>query len=160
MGVLPWSPLAGGWLSGKYRKGEQAPTSQRAERMPARFDLSTPANQRKLEAADASRLLAEDAGLSLIHLALAFMLPHPAVTAPIIGPRTMDHLKSPARRGRGHAVERRARPDRRDRAAGHHDLRLRQGLRAAEPAGRPAASSPRRLTDAIPLVDKGIRSSP
>jgi aryl-alcohol dehydrogenase-like predicted oxidoreductase len=94
MGVLPWSPLAGGWLSGRYRKGAEAPASQRAERMPSRFDLSTPANQAKLEAADSLALLAEDAGLSLIHLALAFTLAHPAVTAPIIGPRTMDHLKS------------------------------------------------------------------
>ena len=94
MGVLPWSPLAGGWLTGRYRKGEDMPTSQRAERMPGRYDLSDPANQAKLEAADSLALLAEDAGLSLIHLALAFTLAHPAVTAPIIGPRTMDHLKS------------------------------------------------------------------
>jgi aryl-alcohol dehydrogenase-like predicted oxidoreductase len=94
MGVLPWSPLAGGWLTGRYRKGEEPPTSQRADRMPARYDLSHPANQAKLEAADSLALLAEDAGLSLIHLALAFTLSHPAVTAPIIGPRTLDHLKS------------------------------------------------------------------
>jgi aryl-alcohol dehydrogenase-like predicted oxidoreductase len=94
MGVLPWSPLAGGWLTGRYRKDEEAPTSQRAARMPARFDLSTPANQAKLDAAESLALLAEDAGLSLIHLALAFTLAHPAVTAPIIGPRTMDHLTS------------------------------------------------------------------
>ena len=94
MGVLPWSPLAGGWLSGKYRKGQDAPTSQRAERMPARYDLSDPANRAKLDAAESLALLAEDAGLSLVHLALAFTLSHPAVTAPIIGPRTMDHLTS------------------------------------------------------------------
>ncbi len=94
MGVLPWSPLAGGWLSGKYRKDQDAPTSHRAERMPARFDLDDPGNRAKLDAADALAKLAEQAGLSLIHLALAFTLAHPAVTAPIIGPRTMDHLKS------------------------------------------------------------------
>ena len=94
MGVLPWSPLAGGWLSGRYRKGGDAPGSHRAERMPARYDLSDPANQAKLDAAERLAQLAEEAGLSLIHLALAFTLAHPAVTAPIIGPRTAEHLES------------------------------------------------------------------
>jgi aryl-alcohol dehydrogenase-like predicted oxidoreductase len=94
MGVLPWSPLAGGWLSGRYRKGRDAPTSQRADRMPARYDLSAPANQAKLDAVEELSVLAEQSGLSLVHLALAFVLQHPAVTAPIIGPRTMAHLDS------------------------------------------------------------------
>jgi aryl-alcohol dehydrogenase-like predicted oxidoreductase len=94
VGVLPWSPLAGGWLTGRYRKGQDAPASHRANRMPARYDLSNPDNQRKLEAADALAVLAEEAGISLVHLALAFVLRHPAVIAPIIGPRTMDHLES------------------------------------------------------------------
>jgi aryl-alcohol dehydrogenase-like predicted oxidoreductase len=94
MGVLPWSPLAGGWLTGRYRKGHDIPTSRRAERMPARYDLANPENQRKLDAADALAVLAEKADLSLVHLALAFVLQHPAVTAPIIGPRTMEHLES------------------------------------------------------------------
>src|SRR5215207_9394778 len=62
--------------------------------MPARYDLSNPDNQRKLDAADAFAELAEKAGLSLIHMALAFTLGHPAVTAPIIGPRTMEQLES------------------------------------------------------------------
>ncbi|MGH3495093.1 MAG: aldo/keto reductase [Sciscionella sp.] len=94
MGVLPWSPLAGGWLTGRYRKGQQAPSSHRAERMPARYDLSNPDNQRKLDAADALAVLAQDAGMTLVHLALAFVSAHPAVTAPIIGPRTMQQLES------------------------------------------------------------------
>jgi aryl-alcohol dehydrogenase-like predicted oxidoreductase len=94
LGVLPWSPLAGGWLSGRYRKGQDTPQSGRATRMPTRYDLSNPDNQRKLDAADALAVLAEEAGISLVHLALAFVLRHPAVTAPIIGPRTMDHLES------------------------------------------------------------------
>jgi aryl-alcohol dehydrogenase-like predicted oxidoreductase len=94
MGVLSWSPLAGGWLTGRYRKGRPAPASTRAERLPGRYDLSDPDNQRKLEAAEALAVLAENAGLSLIHLALAFVLTHPAVTAPIIGPRTMEQLES------------------------------------------------------------------
>ena len=94
MGVLSWSPLAGGWLTGRYRTGHPAPTSTRAERLPARYDLSDPDNQRKLEAAEALAVLAQQAGMSLIHLALAFVLAHPAVTAPIIGPRTMEQLES------------------------------------------------------------------
>jgi aryl-alcohol dehydrogenase-like predicted oxidoreductase len=94
MGVIPWSPLAGGWLSGKWRKGADAPESTRAERMPARYDLSDPANQRKLDAADALGKLADEAGMTLIQMALAFVINHPAVTAAIIGPRTMEQLES------------------------------------------------------------------
>lgn len=94
MGVIPWSPLAGGWLSGKWRKGGSDVTSHRATRLPARFDLSNPANQRKLEAADALAELAEQAGLTLVHLAIAFVLNHPAVTSAIIGPRTLEQLKT------------------------------------------------------------------
>jgi aryl-alcohol dehydrogenase-like predicted oxidoreductase len=95
MGVIPWSPLAGGWLSGRFRKGAAADelTSRRAERLPERYDLSSPGNQRKLDAAEALAQLAEDSGLSLIHLALAFVIRHPAVTSAIIGPRTMEHLE-------------------------------------------------------------------
>jgi aryl-alcohol dehydrogenase-like predicted oxidoreductase len=94
MGVIPWSPLAGGWLSGRYRLGQDLPASRRAERIPSRFDMSIPANQRKLEAADALAELAQEAGVSLVHLALAFVIRHPAVTSAIIGPRTMEHLES------------------------------------------------------------------
>ena len=94
MGVIPWSPLAGGWLSGRWRKGEDAPDSSRAKRMPARYDLSDPANQRKLDAADALGRLADEAGITLIQMALAFVLNHPAVTAAIIGPRTIEQLES------------------------------------------------------------------
>ena len=94
VGVIPWSPLAGGWLSGRYRKGQEPPKSTRAQRIPRRFDLSLPENQRKLEATDALARLAEEAGMTLIQLALAFVLAHPAVTAPIIGPRTMQQLES------------------------------------------------------------------
>src|SRR5215216_7274137 len=74
MAVIPWSPLAGGWLSGKWRKGQDAPKSSRAERMPARYDLSDPGNQRKLDAADALAQLADDEGLTLIQLALAWVI--------------------------------------------------------------------------------------
>jgi aryl-alcohol dehydrogenase-like predicted oxidoreductase len=94
MGVIPWSPLAGGWLTGRYRAGSELPTSHRAERIPGRYDMSLPGNQRKLEAADALARVADDAGISLIKMALAFVIRHPAVTAAIIGPRTMEHLES------------------------------------------------------------------
>ena len=92
--VIPWSPLAGGWLSGSYRSGAELPASTRATRLPRRFDLTIPANQRKLEAADALGELAREAGYSLIELAIAWVINHPAVTAAIIGPRTMEHLES------------------------------------------------------------------
>ncbi len=94
IGVIPWSPLAGGWLTGAYRKGVQPPRSHRAERIPQRYDLSLPQNQRKLDAVDALAALADDAGISLVHLALAFVIQHPAVTAAIIGPRTIEQLES------------------------------------------------------------------
>jgi aryl-alcohol dehydrogenase-like predicted oxidoreductase len=93
MGVIPWSPLAGGWLSGRYRKDSEIPASTRAQRLPQRFDLSLPGNQAKLEAAEQLAVLAEKAGLSLIQLALAFVIQHPAITSAIIGPRTMGHLE-------------------------------------------------------------------
>jgi len=97
MGVIPWSPLAGGWLTGRYRKGvpvEELPKSSRASRLPQRYDISMPENQAKLEAADALARLAEESGVSLIQLAIGFVLSHPAVTAAIIGPRTMEQFKS------------------------------------------------------------------
>ena len=94
MGVISWSPLAGGWLTGKWRQGQEAPKSTRAERLPGRYDLSLPANQRKLEATEALAGLADESGLTLIEMALAFVLGHPAVSAAIIGPRTMEQLES------------------------------------------------------------------
>jgi aryl-alcohol dehydrogenase-like predicted oxidoreductase len=93
MGVIPWSPLAGGWLSGKWRKGADDLTSRRSAMMPDRYDLSRPDNQRKLDAADALGQLADDSGISLVHLAIAFVNNHPGVTSAIIGPRTMEQLE-------------------------------------------------------------------
>jgi aryl-alcohol dehydrogenase-like predicted oxidoreductase len=95
MGVLSYSPLAGGWLSGRYRKdATEGPASIARQRLANRFDLDLPENQRKLEAADQLAQLADGAGISLIELAIAFVLRHPAVTSAIIGPRTMNHLES------------------------------------------------------------------
>ena len=93
MGVITWSPLAGGWLTGRYRHGEEIDlTSGRASRIPQRFDPSLPANQRKLDLVEQLETVAADAGVPLRHLALAFVVCHPAVTSAIIGPRTMEQL--------------------------------------------------------------------
>jgi aryl-alcohol dehydrogenase-like predicted oxidoreductase len=94
MGVIPYSPLAGGWLSGRYRKGTDQTGPAAAARPANRFDMSQPANQRKLDAAERLTEIADEAGLTLIQMAIAFVLRHPAVTAAIIGPRTMAHLES------------------------------------------------------------------
>ncbi len=94
MGVICWGPLASGWLSGGYRTDAELPASRRAHRLPHRFDLSLPGNRLKLDAADRLAGLAAEAGMSLIHMALAFVLNHPAITSAIVGPRTMEHLES------------------------------------------------------------------
>ena len=94
MGVITWSPLGGGWLSGRYREGVELPTSGRAARIPQRFDMSLPGNRAKLAATEQLAKLAEEVGASLVHLALAFVLEHPTVTSAIIGPRTMEQLES------------------------------------------------------------------
>jgi aryl-alcohol dehydrogenase-like predicted oxidoreductase len=93
MGILTYSPLAGGWLSGRWT-ADAAPTSPARKRLAARYDMSLPENQRKLEATQALGEVADDAGLSLIELAIAFVVNHPAVTSAIIGPRTVEQLDS------------------------------------------------------------------
>jgi aryl-alcohol dehydrogenase-like predicted oxidoreductase len=96
MGVISYSPLSGGWLSGRYRDGSESagPQSPARQKLADRFDLDLPENQRKLAAAEALSDLADEAGMSLIELAIGFVIRHPAVTAAIIGPRTMEHLES------------------------------------------------------------------
>jgi aryl-alcohol dehydrogenase-like predicted oxidoreductase len=95
MGVMSYSPLAGGWLSGKYRKGQEVSgpgSAARVQRFPAAYDATSPANAAKLDAADAFGALADESGITLIQMAIAFVTRHPAVTSAIIGPRTMEHL--------------------------------------------------------------------
>jgi len=93
MGILSYSPLAGGWLSGRWRRdAASSPTS--TARPPARFDMTSPANQRKLEVIEELAQLADKADLTLIELAITFVINHPAVTSAIIGPRTMEQLES------------------------------------------------------------------
>jgi aryl-alcohol dehydrogenase-like predicted oxidoreductase len=93
MGTLVYSPLSGGWLTGRWRKGAPG-TPASAARPGARFDMSTPANQRKLDVVEELALLAERSGMTMIELALAWAINHPGVTSAIIGPRTMEQLES------------------------------------------------------------------
>jgi aryl-alcohol dehydrogenase-like predicted oxidoreductase len=93
MGVIAWSPLAGGWLTGRYRQDKEIDMSTgRARRMPQRFNPSLPGNAAKLAAVEELVKISADAGCSLTHMALAFVTGHPAVTSAIVGPRTMDQL--------------------------------------------------------------------
>jgi aryl-alcohol dehydrogenase-like predicted oxidoreductase len=93
MGVIAWSPLAGGWLTGRIRQDTGVDmTTGRARRLPHRFDLALPGNQAKLAAVEELIKIAADAGCSLTHMALAFVTGNPAVTSAIIGPRTMEQL--------------------------------------------------------------------
>jgi aryl-alcohol dehydrogenase-like predicted oxidoreductase len=93
MGILTYSPLGGGWLSGSWT-ADSSPTSPARQRLAARFDMSLPENQRKLEAVEQLAQVADQAGVSLIELAIAFVVNHPAVTSAIIGPRTAEQLDS------------------------------------------------------------------
>ena len=93
MGILNYSPLAGGWLSGSWT-ADSSPTSPARKRLAARFDMTLPENQRKLDAVEQLAAVADGAGVSLIELAIAFVVNHPAVTSAIIGPRTLEQLES------------------------------------------------------------------
>jgi aryl-alcohol dehydrogenase-like predicted oxidoreductase len=101
MGVLVWSPLCRGWLTGRYRRSEFDRSSdaratrgkERGEWIAAQFDESRPENQRKLDLVEELVKIAADAGLPITHMAIAFTLAHPAVTSAIIGPRTMEQLE-------------------------------------------------------------------
>ncbi|KAA9153506.1 aldo/keto reductase [Amycolatopsis acidicola] len=93
LGVLAWSPLASGWLSGAVRADREIST-HRSTLLPQRFDLSFPANRARMDAVELLAKVADDAGLTMIQLALGFVTAHPAVTSALIGPRTLDHLHS------------------------------------------------------------------
>jgi aryl-alcohol dehydrogenase-like predicted oxidoreductase len=93
MGILTYSPLSGGWLSGSW-SADSSPTSPARQRLVKRFDMSLPENQRKLEAVEQLQQVAADAGLTMIELAIAFVVRHPGVTSAIIGPRTLEQLDS------------------------------------------------------------------
>jgi aryl-alcohol dehydrogenase-like predicted oxidoreductase len=94
MGVLTWSPLAFGFLTGRYRKGQPIDLSVgRPAIAPERFDPARPENAAKLDAVEELAALADDIGCTLPELAIAFPVTHPGVTSVIIGPRTMEQLE-------------------------------------------------------------------
>ncbi|WP_377267822.1 aldo/keto reductase [Peterkaempfera sp. SMS 1(5)a] len=94
MGALTWSPLASGFLTGRYRKGRPVDlTAGRAALNPARFDPELPVTVAKLDAVEQLVALADDLGCTLPELAVAFPLAHPAVSSVIIGPRTLQQLQ-------------------------------------------------------------------
>jgi aryl-alcohol dehydrogenase-like predicted oxidoreductase len=93
LGVLIWGPLASGWLSGAVRKGQEI-TTNRSNFWPQLFDPTVPTAQARFDAVEQLAGVADEAGLTLIQLALGFVTAHPAVTSALIGPRTMDHLHS------------------------------------------------------------------
>ncbi|MER8826881.1 aldo/keto reductase [Mesorhizobium sp. M0938] len=86
MGAMVWSPLAMGMLTGRYRKG------QHTESLRVDYFAKQMSDERRLDVVEQLIPLAEDAGLSLTHMALAFVIAHPGVTSAIIGPRKMEHL--------------------------------------------------------------------
>ncbi|GIG19981.1 aldo/keto reductase [Cellulomonas chitinilytica] len=92
LGVLTFGPLAAGWLSGAYRQGAPQPATTRSGKIPGRFDVDLARNAPKLAAADALARLAEEHGLTLVQLSVAFALHHPDVSSVIVGPRTVEHL--------------------------------------------------------------------
>jgi aryl-alcohol dehydrogenase (NADP+) len=92
LGVLTWSPLNSGWLTGRIRRGEKIELDAFRRVVSHKFDLELPGNQRKLDAVEELLAVARDAGISLTHLALAFAAHHPAVTSVLLGPRTIDQL--------------------------------------------------------------------
>jgi aryl-alcohol dehydrogenase-like predicted oxidoreductase len=94
LGILPWSPLAGGWLSGRYGDGKENTSHRAAGQFASRYDVSRPENQRKLEIVTELANLADKASVTMVELALAFVLEHPAISSAIIGPRTMEQLET------------------------------------------------------------------
>jgi aryl-alcohol dehydrogenase (NADP+) len=94
MGVITYSPLAGSWLSGKYRTLGDVPETSRLHLMATRFGLSldSPVNRRRIEAAVQLDDLARKHGLPLAHMAVEWAMEHPDITSVIIGPRTMEQL--------------------------------------------------------------------
>jgi aryl-alcohol dehydrogenase-like predicted oxidoreductase len=95
MGVIVWSPLNAGWLSGARRRSSDSDgiTTRRARLMPHLFDVDDAGSSYKFDLLEELARLAAQSDLPLRQLALAFVLEHPAVTSAIIGPRTLQHLE-------------------------------------------------------------------
>ncbi|MFZ4893715.1 aldo/keto reductase [Plantibacter sp. Mn2098] len=88
MGVLTYSPLNGGWLSGRA----DITGAHRVASRPSMYDTTTPTGAAKLDALNRLTVVAADAGLTMPQLAIGFVLAHPAITSAIIGPRRHDQL--------------------------------------------------------------------
>jgi aryl-alcohol dehydrogenase-like predicted oxidoreductase len=89
MGVIVWAPLNGGWLTGKYQRRQPAPEGSRGSVKADHFPVI---NDEKWDALEALGGVAADIGVSLTHLALAWVRAHPAITAAIIGPKRPEQL--------------------------------------------------------------------
>ena len=93
MGVVVWSPLAQGWLTGKWRRGATPNDTNRQNLQPHLFDMARDDNQHKLDLVERLADVAAEAGISLMHMAMAFTCAHPAVSSSIIGARTEEQLE-------------------------------------------------------------------
>lgn len=103
-GAIVWSPIEGGWLSGRYRKGKPAPADSRAKNdtefgafVAPQFDLTTPKAVRRLEVVEELVGMANEVDVPLARYATAWTLRNPAVTSAIVGPRVMAHLEDTLR---------------------------------------------------------------
>src|SRR5262245_4260152 len=92
MGVIPWSPLAGGYLTGRYRKGGEIPAGSRLSTRKFEDERERAIHEQRIDVVEELLKVSADAGMTVTHLAIAFVLEHPAVSAAIIGPRTMEQL--------------------------------------------------------------------
>jgi len=96
LGLLPWSPLGGGWLSGKYRRHERPAGATRLGEDPDRgmeaYDRRS--SDRTWRVIDAIQTVAEDRGASMAEVALAWVTGRPAVSSTILGARTTDQLQA------------------------------------------------------------------
>ncbi|MCD6103143.1 MAG: aldo/keto reductase [Thermotogaceae bacterium] len=94
--IIPWSPLAGGWLSGKYKRGIKPPPDSRAARYPEwmSVDEANPLVKKRFDTIEKLEAIAKDLNCSLVELSIAWLLSKPFVTAPIIGPKNLEQLRS------------------------------------------------------------------
>jgi hypothetical protein len=146
MGTIVWSPLAQGLLTGRVRKGQQSELTRSG---PYYAHLR---DETRIDVVEQFILLADEAGLSLTHLAMAFVIAHPGVTAALLDPRTIDQTPRPARRCRRSAGRRHPRPHRRDRPARRRHRSAPDGLQPArrhdaDPAATPDPRTKRRVNE-------------
>jgi len=93
LAVIPWSPLAGGLLTGKYRRGEEPPPDSRFADYENNPLLRRRMTSRIYDVIEGLQPLAEEKSITLSQLALAWCMQRPGVTSPIMGPRTMEQLE-------------------------------------------------------------------